>query len=515
MKTHRNIPLFLLAALACLPASTLLSQETLISGITSSITEEELRAHVYTLASDSMEGRFTGTAGQQRAAAYLASEFGNSGVNTLAGDTYYQDFTLNQCTWYLGQISRQQNMLNYPYDFIFADEPLEGRGSYKAVFGGFGLMTEEYSDLEGLDVHGKVIIAFAGEPEGDDGKYLISGQDEPSQKSRYYMKFMMARELGAKGMILVNHKNKTFKRYQEQVLENRKRSGLSYPGDADTADFFGVFTTPASASLLLGITEKELLRSMGDLGRFRTSDLLGRESDITVNFKRNCSVVETENVAGWVEGTTRKDEYIVVVAHYDHLGMKGKKVYYGADDNASGTAAVLEIAEAFKKAAQEGFRPARSVVFLLVSAEEVGLYGSRYFVENCPVPLDKIYAVLNIDMIGRYSDRFKDDTGYIWGWGYLSKDLVEVAREQTSVTAPGLDFKITYSDRRGGGSDHYYFVREGIPAIFYFTGIHKDYHEPGDVPKKLLYGRMEEITRSIFATAYFLANRDEPLVVEE
>jgi Zn-dependent M28 family amino/carboxypeptidase len=129
--------------------------------------------------------------------------------------------------------------------------------------------------------------------------------------------------------------------------------------------------------------------------------------------------------------------------------------------------------------------------------------------------MEKVYAVLNVDMIGRFDDRFKDDPEYIWGWGYNSPELVEIARNQTALTAPGLDFKITYSERRGGGSDHYYFVKRGIPAIFYFTGIHKDYHEPGDVPKKLLYTRMEKITRSIFSTAYYLANREETLITEE
>ncbi len=491
------------------------AQETLVNQFTSTITEEELRDHVYTLAADSMEGRFTGEKGQKRAADYIAAEFDRSGVATITGEERFQEFRLEKCTWYLGQLSHRQKILNYPNDFVLLDEPLEGRKNLEAVFGGFGLMTDSYSDLAGLDVEGKVIIAFSGEPEREDGKYAVSGTDEVSRASRFWMKFRKARELGAAGMILLAEKDRDFNKYQKQYQENRKRRGIDYPDTKDTVDFFGLYTTTGNAAILLDVDEKELLRAHEGLGKEQGSEILGKEENITLNFRKNCSYINTENVAGFVEGSGRKDEYIVVVAHYDHLGKDGRKVYSGADDNASGTAAVMEIAEAFENAADEGFRPQRSVIFLLVSAEELGLYGSRYFTENSPVPLDKIYAVLNIDMIGRYTDRFKDDTDYIWGWGYRSKEIVEVARQQTSVTAPGLDFKITYSDRRGGGSDHYYFVKEGIPGIFFFTGTHKDYHQTGDVPKKLLYGRMEKIVRSIFATAYHLANREQPLVIEE
>lgn len=503
----------ILPAILCFQLS--MAQETVVSQFTSIITEDELRQHVYTLAADSMEGRFTGAPGQKKAAKYIASEFDKAGVGLISGTERFQEFNLEKCNWYLGQISRKQNILNYPHDFILLDEPLEGRKNYNAVFGGFGLVNNAYSDLNTIDIEGKVVVAFSGEPKNNNKVYAISGGKETSRDSRYYNKFRTAAKMGAKGMILIAPKNKDFKKYHKQVMENRARREISYPGNFDTTEFFGAYTTIAEAALLFDISEKELLRAYAEQIDITNSGLMGKEAAITVNFKRDCSSIETENVVGFVEGSEKKDEYIVVAAHYDHLGKKDKKIYNGADDNASGTAAIIEIAEAFKEAKKEGFGPSRSVIFLLVSAEELGLYGSRYFTENCPVDMENIYAVLNIDMIGRVTDRYKDNPNYIWGWGYNSEELVEIARNQTAVTAPSLNFHITYSERKGGGSDHYYFVKQGIPAIFYFTGIHKDYHEPGDVPKKVLYSRMEKITRSIFATAYYLANRDEPLVVEE
>jgi hypothetical protein len=312
-------------------------------------------------------------------------------------------------------------------------------------------------------------------------------------------------------MILIAEKSKDFNKYQDRYFENRRRSEISYPDDQDTSAFFGAYTTIKSAAIWLNVDEKELGMSLGAIKKTGTSDLIGKTEEIRYNFNRDCKDIHTENVVGYTLGTDRKDEWVVVIAHYDHLGRSGKKIFHGADDNASGSAAVMAMAQAFATASANGFKPSRSVAFVLVSAEEVGLYGSRYFVDNLPFPMEKVYAAVNVDMIGGVAGKFEDDPDYIYGWGYLSEDIVAVAAENASLFAPSLDFRMKYSTRRGGGSDHYYFSRNDIPALFYFSGIHKDYHTPKDTPDKLLYGRMEQTTRSIFGTVWSLANREEPL----
>jgi Zn-dependent M28 family amino/carboxypeptidase len=210
-----------------------------------------------------------------------------------------------------------------------------------------------------------------------------------------------------------------------------------------------------------------------------------------------------------VEGSDLSAGAVVVIAHYDHLGRSGDEIFHGADDNATGTAAVMEIAQAFGLAAEQGYRPRRTLIFIAASAEELGLYGSRYYTEHPLVPLDSTVACLNIDMIGRGSRKFSLTDDYIGGYVFLSKELLEVSEAGCKLTAPALADKIEYRKAIRGGSDHYHFATHGVPSIFYHTGLHSDYHKPSDTPDKILYDRMELIVRAIFATAWELANREE------
>jgi Zn-dependent M28 family amino/carboxypeptidase len=237
--------------------------------------------------------------------------------------------------------------------------------------------------------------------------------------------------------------------------------------------------------------------------------------NITINASSECYPMHTENVIGIVEGTDKKDEAVVVVAHYDHVGKQEGKLYPGADDNASGTAAVMEVAEAFAQSALAGQRPRRTVIFLAVSAEEIGLFGSKYYSENPVIPLDRTFACINIDMIGRVGSKYKGEPMYVGGSAYVSQDIFTIAQQYNSLMAPGLKDIMEFSPQVRGGSDHYYFAEAGIPSLFYFTGIHKDYHSPADTPDKVLYERMEMIVKAIFGTAWHLANAEEGLKVED
>lgn len=229
----------------------------------------------------------------------------------------------------------------------------------------------------------------------------------------------------------------------------------------------------------------------------------------------------TQNVLAYIKGTEYPDEVVIISAHLDHLGVKDSLIYYGADDNASGTAAVMEMAKAFQLAKNEGHGPKRSILFLHLAAEEEGLYGSNYYIEHPIFALENTVADLNIDMIGRVDDYHKTNDNYVYiiGSDRLSTELhyiSEAANDQfTQLT---LDYKYNSDsdpNRYYYRSDHYNFALQNIPVIFYFNGEHADYHEPTDTPDKLNYPLLEKRTKLIFSTAWYLANCKNRIVADK
>ena len=224
--------------------------------------------------------------------------------------------------------------------------------------------------------------------------------------------------------------------------------------------------------------------------------------------------VKGENVLGFIEGTDLKEEVLIITAHYDHLGKKDTSIYNGADDNASGTSAILEIAEAFMKAKNDSVGPRRSILIMAVSGEEKGLLGSKYYTENAIYPLEKTIANLNIDMIGRV-DKYHEDANYVYliGSDRISSELHNISEE---VNRKNFNIELDYTfnekddpNRYYYRSDHYNFAKNNIPVIFYFNGIHEDYHKPTDTTEKIDFEKIQKITRFIFLTAWELANRNE------
>jgi len=226
--------------------------------------------------------------------------------------------------------------------------------------------------------------------------------------------------------------------------------------------------------------------------------------------------VKTENVVAIIEGSEYPDEYIILSSHLDHIGVENGIINNGADDDGSGTVAMLEIAEAFQKAVAEGLGPKRSVVFLHVTGEEKGLLGSEYYSKNPLYPLAKTITNLNIDMIGRLDPkRIDKDPNYIYliGSDRISQELHEISEAiNKKYTQIKLDY--TFNDENDPNrfyerSDHYNFAKKNIPVIFYFNGTHEDYHQPTDTPDKINYEMLEKRTHLIFYTAWELANREE------
>ena len=236
-------------------------------------------------------------------------------------------------------------------------------------------------------------------------------------------------------------------------------------------------------------------------------------------FKAN-QTIRGENVLGYIEGSDLKDELLIITAHYDHLGKHDSLIFNGADDDASGVSAALEIAEAFMLAKKEGNGPRRSILIMPVSGEEKGLLGSRYYTDNPIYPLENTVANLNIDMIGRLDD-WHDNGNYVYliGSDRLSYDLHDL-NEKINDEYIGIDLDYRFNDKDDPNryyyrSDHYNFAKNNIPVIFYFNGVHEDYHKPSDTIEKLDFDKINTITKLIFLTAWEIANRDDRIKLRD
>jgi Zn-dependent M28 family amino/carboxypeptidase len=243
------------------------------------------------------------------------------------------------------------------------------------------------------------------------------------------------------------------------------------------------------------------------------------------NFKvwsrRDKDSLNGKNVLAFIKGKSKPNEIIVISAHYDHLGMKNNETYFGADDDGSGTVAVMQIAKAFKVAKDKGYAPERSILFLHFAGEEKGLLGSNYYTNNPVYPLKQTVTDLNIDMIGRVDEDHEDEPNYLYliGADRISQELHNIsARINKEYIQLNLDYKYNEEsdpNRFYYRSDHYNFAKHGIPVIFYFNGTHKDYHKPTDTPDKINYQLLTKRTKLIFITAWKIINNDKRLKIKE
>ncbi|HJS00268.1 MAG TPA: M28 family peptidase [Flavobacterium sp.] len=240
-----------------------------------------------------------------------------------------------------------------------------------------------------------------------------------------------------------------------------------------------------------------------------------------LNAKRNENLSDSENIWAYIEGSEKPDEVIVLSAHYDHVGTKNGNIFYGADDDASGTVALLEIAQAFQLAKKEGHAPKRSILFLHFTGEEHGLHGSRYYSENPLFPLKNTVANVNIDMIGRRDEAHADSNNYIYliGADRLSSELDQICTEANEKYV-GLKIDYKYNARNDPNrfyerSDHYHFAKNNIPSVFIFNGTHADYHRKTDTPDKIEYDALTKRTQLAFNIIWELANRENRIVVDK
>jgi len=488
------------------------------------INSHSARKHLNYLASDELEGRETGEKGQKLAGAYLMQNFSDFGLPPLQGE-YFQRFNLRVTSPDKIKMTINGDTLNYFEDFIHnSDFSNVDFSETSSVFIGYGIESDNYNEFEGVDVQDKVVFMLDNEPQNKKGKFLVSGDSNHSDWNNRTMKIDNLVSKGVKAIIIINS---NFELYTTSYAHSFKSSKMKLATDSYDIDVPLVFISETKANILLkkgGISMalNKIASKISNKGKSWSKEL-------SLKIGLHCNMVNdkitSENVFGFVEGTDKKDEVVIVTAHYDHLGKHNGKIFNGADDDGSGTTALLLMAEAFAKAKEEGNGPRRSILFMPVSAEEKGLLGSRYYSENPIIPLENTVADLNIDMIGRVDEAHFDSKGnpdpdyvYIIGSDFLSKDLHKINEEQNNLhTKLSLDYKfnsINDPNHYYQRSDHYNFAKHGIPVIFYFNGIHEDYHKHTDTIEKIDFTKITKITKLIYFTAWELANREERIKVD-
>lgn len=486
------------------------------------ITSEDLKAHLEFIASDELEGRETAQRGQKLAALYLSTQFRLMGLSPGNGDSYYQEYELTRAKINeVKMIFDGKTEEKFGKGFVFMDKMAFAK-DLKAdlVFAGFGIESDGYNNLEGLDLKGKAAVILAGEPM-QDGKSIIKGSGEDSPTFDFRTKRGLLQDAGASAVLMVIPDD-DFKRFAGSPWMRHNMESPSLSLTHLQKDNIPLSFIPVSMA--------DQMMKKSKKGAEEWQEVLNKDAKVpSVNFGKygmeiksdaEVEVVKAENVLGFIEGTDKKDEVVVLTAHYDHLGVRDDKVFNGADDDGTGTVALLEIAEAFMKAVEDGKRPRRSILIMPVSGEEKGLLGSRYYTDHPVYDLSNTVCNLNVDMIGRI-DKNHDDGNYIYiiGSDMLSTDLHKAnERANKEVVGVNLDYRYNTEDdpnRFYYRSDHYNFAKNNIPCIFYFSGVHEDYHKSTDTVEKIDYQKSTKITRLIFATAWEVANMDKRLVVDK
>ena len=488
------------------------------------ITVKELKEQLFILAADDFEGRETSKPGQKKAALYLEDYYQSLGLEKGSKTgVQQQSFPLRKRKLTSTMLTINGKNYESSKDIFSLDaDGLEGTKTFKKiVFAGYGISEGRYNDYKGLDVQDALVVVMDGEPKNKKGNSLISGDVEQLSDWSYDpgLKVALAQQQGAKAIVVIRRDYATFLPRIKFWLESEKMELIEDMDEVVATGIPLIFTNEKSANEWFNLDLTDNIGKFGKKGkklphsRQRISlNILYTEASLNVNVTDE--MVSSENVLAFIEGSDEalKNEIVVVSAHYDHIGIVNGEINNGADDDGSGTVSAMEIAEAFIQAKKEGNGPKRSILILHVSGEEKGLFGSDYYTRHPVYPLANTVCDLNIDMIGRVDEAHKDNEKYVYliGSDRLSMDLhniSEAVNKQTSNLA--LDYTFNSEDDPNQfyyRSDHYNFAKNNIPVIFYFSGVHEDYHKPGDDPEKILYDKMCSIAQLVFSTAWEVAN---------
>lgn len=495
--------LFIAAALLGTTISYAQSSKKL-QKVAKSITEKDLKEKLTIIAGPEMEGRETATPAQKKAASYIENYFKQLGLQPGNGDSYQMQFPVYQDSVTASSLSVNGKALEMYKDYALSPLAMSSGNwtTEDVVFASFGMVDSLQNDYKNIDVKDKWVIIAEGKMEDAD-KPAAAVQYSFRNPASVYAKMMQAKAKGAKGLIVIA------KDFPKKALPVK---GNMYLKPSQAKNIPMVYISYTAAASLLG----KSLPSFADIknvtaGSFTTS--LAFSSTVSTN------TMQSSNVMGVLPGTDKKDEYVFITAHYDHLGKRDTVIYYGADDDGSGTTSVLELAEAFAKAKQKGYNPRRSIVFMTVSGEEKGLWGSEFYASNPIYPLNKTTVDLNIDMVGRIDPErtYGDSMNYVYtiGEDKLSSDLLKIS-DSINNKFVKLELDRKFNDPKDPNrfyyrSDHFNFAKNGVPVIFYFNGTHADYHQPTDTVDKINFDLMAKRVKLVFYTAWDMANREEML----
>jgi hypothetical protein len=451
------------------------------------------------LASDAFEGRETGERGAEKAAAYIASHFNSIGIAPYDGSTYYQPVKLIRSQVQGGSARAGDEALEFLEEFLFYP----------------GLRVTEMQDVPMIAIDSAADVANANV----DGKAVVIPMGSGLNEARE-----AANEGGAVAVIAVSDDISTLRsRMKPWLLRKSLRLDREQPENGEGTRI-PTFMVDAGAT---GHWWKgSAVKSWKKWTKKRTKNKAMQPAELAVSWTfsldRTEESVTAQNVLGYIPGSDSllRDELIVITAHYDHVGIIDGEIHNGADDDGSGTVTVLELADAFMESVNAGMGPKRSVLLMTVVGEEKGLLGSEWYADHPIWPLENTVTNLNIDMIGRVDEAHPDDDRYVYliGSDKLSSELHEISETANSTyTNLALDYTFNAPDdpnRFYYRSDHYNFAKNNIPVIFYFSGVHEDYHRPGDDPEKIHYDKTAEIGQLVFYTAWQLANQAKRIEVD-
>lgn len=449
------------------------------------ITTDDLKKHLYIIAGKEMEGRETASEGQRKAAKYIENHFRQ--LNLLPGnkDSFQYYFNLYQDSIIHARIEVNGQVFQLDKDFNPTTNNIQATLRFSEII----LIGRNAADsLTGMDLNGKLVMI----PANTGANLQVNN-----------VSAQLLQKKGAAAILWVTNN------YPRTNSENRK-----------SPEALSAFQ-PSIEPQLFYISENIARSIAKDFSEVKSLNKVIKkyEANVLLEVKNQTKTLQSSNVIGVLEGTDLKNEYLFLTSHYDHLGKKDNTIYYGADDDGSGTVSILELAQAFSKAKAGGNGPRRSIVFMAVSGEEKGLLGSESYTDEPSLPLNKVTANLNIDMIGRSDPKrnYGDSLNYVYvvGDDKLSTDLRTISESiNKKYTRLELDYK--YNDPHDTEliyyrSDHYNFAKKGVPIIFYFNGTHADYHKPTDTPDKINYNLLSKRAKLIFYTAWEMANRNEML----
>jgi RpiB/LacA/LacB family sugar-phosphate isomerase len=489
-----------LCLLSLIPSVQVLAQVADPQPFASTILAEDLENHLMVLASDAFEGRETGERGAEKAAAYIASHFNSIGIAPYDGSTYYQPVKLIRSQITGGQAFVNGNALAFLDDFLFYP----------------GLKVSALEDVAMVAVSGAEAVASTDVK----GKAVVVAGTDGLNDVRE-----AANNNGASAVIVVSEDISTLRsRMKPWLMRKSLRLDRDQPREREGTRIPTFMVDAAATSAWWNASDVKSWKKWNKkLAKGKVPDAVDL-LDATWNFSldRIEEAIVGQNVLGYIPGSDSllREELIVITAHYDHVGIIDGEIHNGADDDGSGTVSVLELAQAFQDAVEAGQGPKRSVLLMTVVGEEKGLLGSEWYADHPIWPLEQTVANLNIDMIGRVDEAHPDDDRYVYliGSDKLSSELHEIS-ENANATYTNLALDYTFNapddpNRFYYRSDHYNFAKNNIPVIFYFSGVHEDYHRPGDDPEKIHYDKTAEIGQLVFYTAWQLANQAKRIEVD-